>query len=144
MFSSKRDYFEWTIQQLLKDTQRRFPSTYIENTFQGYPEYFQIFRNALQSALQNLNLFSLACVAGEERGGVGRKARKRGKGKGAPYQLSSSPFLFSIPPYPLPFSTPATQASSVILGQLISLFEITRASVLFFRQFQVRFKVLRK
>ena len=55
--------------------------------FLGYPEYFY----ALQSTLQNLNLFGLACVAGAERGGGGRKARKRGKGKGAAYQLSSIP-----------------------------------------------------
>ena len=82
--------------------------------FLGYPEYFYIFRNALQSALQNLNLFGLACVAGAERGGGGRKAQKRGKGKGAHNQLSSSPFPFSIFPYPLSFLKPATQASSVI------------------------------
>ena len=88
--------------------------------FLGYPEYFYIFRNALQWALQNLNLFGLACVAGAERGGGGRKARKRGKGKGAPYQLSSIPLPFFHSSYPLPFSKPATQASSVILGQLFS------------------------
>ena len=48
----------------------------------------------VQSALQNLNLFGLACVAGAEREGGGRKARKRGKGKGAAYQLSSIPIPF--------------------------------------------------
>ena len=31
-----------------------------------------------------------------------RKARKRGKEKGAPYPLSSIPLPFSLPPYPLP------------------------------------------
>ena len=51
--------------------------------FLGYPEYFYIFRNALQSALQNLNLFSLACVAGAERGGGGGFGQKGGSKSGA-------------------------------------------------------------
>ena len=52
--------------------------------FLGYPEYFYIFRNALQSALQNLNLFSLACVAGgAERGGGGGFGQKGGSRSGA-------------------------------------------------------------
>ena len=51
--------------------------------FLGYPEYFYIFRNALQSALQNLNLFSLACVAGSERGGGGGFGQKGGSKSGA-------------------------------------------------------------
>ena len=43
----------------------------------------------------------LACVAGVKRGVGGRKARK------------NHPLLpFSPPPYPLPFSTTATQAST--------------------------------
>ena len=46
--------------------------------------------------------FSLACVAGAKRGGG------KGKGKGA----SPSPlFPFLLIPYPLPISTPATQAT---------------------------------
>ena len=99
--------------------------------FLGYPEYFYIFRNALQSALQNLNLFGLACVAGAERGGGGRKAQQRGKGKGAPYQLSSIPLSFFHFSYPLPFSKPATQASSVILGHLKSFRNYKGFSIIF-------------
>ena len=30
---------------------------------------------------------------------------------GVPYPLSPIPPFFSLPPYPLPFSTPATQAN---------------------------------
>ena len=88
MFSSKRDCFEWTIQQLLRGTRRLFPSSYmyIENTFQAIRSTF---------ISLELNLFGLACVAGaERRGGGERKSRKRGKGKGAPYQLSSIPLPF--------------------------------------------------
>ena len=99
--------------------------------FLGYPEYFYIFRNTLQSALQNLNLLGLACVAGAERGGGEGKARMRGKGKGAPYKLSSIPLPFSHFSYPLPFSKPATQASSVILGQLKSFRNYKGFSIIF-------------
>ena len=40
-----------------------------------------------------------------------RKARKRGKEKGAPYPLSSIPLPFLLLPNPLPLSTPATQSA---------------------------------
>ena len=54
---------------------------------------------------------------GRGRGG-GRKARKRGTGKGSrrPLPLSPSPSFFFLPPYPLPFSTPATQAAYCIVN----------------------------
>ena len=61
----------------------------------------------------------------------GRKARKREKGKGAPavralflyflnYPLSPMPLHFSLPPYPLPISTPATQAKDVYRNQFVT------------------------
>ena len=68
--------------------------------------------NALQSALQNLNLFGLACVAGAERGGGGRKARKQGKGKGAPY--SSPPYSGVI--FRGVISTPKRSLKNSFLG----------------------------
>ena len=51
-------------------------------------------------------------------GGGGRKARKKGKGKGSRRPLPSlpNPPLFFLPPYPLPFSTPAKQASYCIVN----------------------------
>ena len=54
---------------------------------------------------------------GRGRGG-GRKARKKGKGReaGVPYPLSPIPLFFFLPPYPLPFSTPAKQASYCIVN----------------------------
>ena len=61
----------------------------------------------------------------------GRKARKREKGKGAPavraivFVFSELPSLpnalhFSLPPYPLPISTPATQAKDVYRNQFVT------------------------
>ena len=50
----------------------------------------------------------IACVAGAKRGGERRKARTRRKPS---YPLSPIPLLF--PPYPLPVSTPGTQARGV-------------------------------
>ena len=47
--------------------------------------------------------FPLACVAGGKRGGG------RGREKSAKDSLSPIPLVF--PPYPLPFSTPASQVS---------------------------------
>ena len=46
---------------------------------------------------------ALACVAGAKRGG-------RGGGRKAP-----SPLPFSLFPYPLPLSTPATQAKKALI-----------------------------
>ena len=50
--------------------------------------------------------------------GGGRKARKRGTGKGSRRPLPSlpNPPLFFLPPYPLPLSTPATQAAYCIVN----------------------------
>ena len=44
--------------------------------------------------------------------GDGREGREVGKGKGAP--LSPVLFPFSLPPYPLTLSTPATQATLLL------------------------------
>ena len=56
---------------------------------------------------------------GRGRGG-GRKARKKGKGKGSRRPLPSppNPPLFFLPPYPLPLSTPATQATYCIVNNI--------------------------
>ena len=53
-----------------------------------------------------------ASVAGAKRGGRGggRKARRRGKGR-EPFPSLPYPPFFSLFPYHLPLSTPATQAS---------------------------------
>ena len=48
---------------------------------------------------------------GRGRGGGKKKSAKAGKRK-VPYPLSPTPLLFSLPPYPLPLSTPATQAKN--------------------------------
>ena len=58
----------------------------------------------------------IACVVGIKKGGGegGRKVPK-GKRKGAERRLlplSSIPLPFSLPPYSLPLSTPATQATT--------------------------------
>ena len=60
---------------------------------------------------RSISLGILAYVAGAKRGGRGggRKARKRGKGR-EPLPLSPLPPPFSLFPYPLRLSTPATQA----------------------------------
>ena len=54
--------------------------------------------------------FFIACVAGAKWGdleGRGRKARKRGEGKGVSLPNNCSiPLPFSLPPYPLPLSSP--------------------------------------
>ena len=44
--------------------------------------------------------------------GDGREGREAGKGKGAP--LSPVALPFSLPPYPLTLSTPATQATLLL------------------------------
>ena len=47
-----------------------------------------------------------------KKGGRGREtSTKEGKGKGVPSPLSPIPLPFSLSPYHLPLSTPATQAS---------------------------------
>ena len=58
---------------------------------------------------------SVACVAGAKRGReMGReKSTKEGKGKGGSLPLSPLPPPFSLFPYPLPLSTPATHATMV-------------------------------
>ena len=145
MFSSKRDYFEWTIQQLLRGAQRRFPSTYMysENTFQ-----------AIQSSFISLEVNAIGAtefesvrssLRGRRRKGRGReKSAKAGKRGGSPLPtLLNPPSLFPFLPIPYLFRRLLRRLVRSSQGNL-SLFEITRASVLFFRQFQVRFKVLRK
>ena len=65
------------------------------------------------------NSYFLSLRGGRKKGegeGRGRKARKRGKGKGA-YPLSTIPLPFSLPPYPLPLSTPATRATIFLEGK---------------------------
>ena len=55
----------------------------------------------------------VACVAGAKRGGGREKSTKEGKGK-VPSPLSPTPLTFSLSPYPLPLSTPATQAKQSV------------------------------
>ena len=72
----------------------------ISRFFEGEPN--EIYRHVSEKGSKGR--FFVACVAGTKRGGVGD--RERGKREGVP-----SPSPFSLPPYPLPLSTPATQAS---------------------------------
>jgi len=58
-------------------------------------------------------------VAGAKRGGGGRKARKRGKGR-EPSPLSPTPLPFSVFPNPLTLLTPATQAKDSITNANVS------------------------
>ena len=44
-------------------------------------------------------------------GGEGEKNAKAGKRKVSPFPSLPNPPPFSLPPYPLPLSTPATQAN---------------------------------
>ena len=52
---------------------------------------------------------NVACVAGVKRGGGGGGGIEKGKRERSPLSLQS-PSPFSLPPYPLPLLTPATQA----------------------------------
>ena len=62
----------------------------------------------------------------------GRWREKSGeKGREPLANSPQSPFPFSIPPYPLPFSKPATRASLVILGQLKSFRYYKGFSIIF-------------
>ena len=49
----------------------------------------------------------VACVAGAKRGGGGGGGIEKGKKERSPLSLQSS-YPFSLPPYPLPLSKPAT------------------------------------
>ena len=59
---------------------------------------------------------TVACVVDAKRGGGG--GGRGGREKSA-YPLSPIPFSFSLPPYPLPLSTPATQAIKTVERKLV-------------------------
>ena len=62
-------------------------------------------------ARSTIAIENAACVAGAKRGGGGGGGGGIEKGKRERSPLSpQSPSPFSLPPYPLPLSTPATQA----------------------------------
>ena len=60
-------------------------------------------------AWSTIAIENVACVAGAKRGVGGGGGMEKGKRERSPLS-PQSPSPFSLPPYPLPVSTPATQA----------------------------------